>query len=237
MEHSKNKIKWVKWGVVGCFILVQGYLIFIDKHMNMDVNASPNTNPTPHILDERIVSQTFVSKRDHLAQIEVMLGTFGRENDKNVIFELGIPDQRRILRKVFNASEVENNLYHPIKFAPQKDSKGKKYYFALSSPESTLNNSICAWMNTKDIYEDGQYFFNHRIPGGDLVFRTYTLQPVSAVLGKINRNYPGIWGSPVFLILTVIFFMVLEVIILAKLWDLGYQSLSDLLKKKEEARV
>jgi len=237
MERGRNKIRWIKWGVVGCFILVQGYLIFINRHMTMGVNAGPNTNPTVHITGERIIRQTFVAQRNNLAQIQVMLGTFGRENDKDVIFELGIPDKRRILRKVFNAAEVKNNLYHSIRFAPRKNSKGKRYYFALSSPESTLDNSICAWMNTKDIYPEGEYFFNNRPQEGDLVFRTYSLQPVSAVLLKINENYPGIWGSQIFLILTVILFLVLEVVVLVKLFGLGAQSVNDFLNKKEVDRV
>jgi hypothetical protein len=237
MERGKNKIKLIEWGVVACFMLIQVYLVFMNKHLTMDIDAAPNAQPTPHIMGDREIGQTFIAARDNLSRIEVMMGTFGRENDQNVIFKLGIPNKKVILRKVFNASEVKNNLYHAISFSPQKDSKGKRYYFSFSSPDSTLGDSICAWSNPRDIYRRGEYFFNRKTPGGDLVFRTYSFQPVSAILGKINKNYPGIWGSPAVLILTMIFFVVMEVVVLFKLLDLGYQYLSGNLMKKEDARV
>lgn len=229
MERRKNKIRWIKWGVVGCFILVQIYLLFMNRHMTMGINAGPNNKPTPRIMGDREIGQSFVPKRNHLAQIQVLMGTFGRENDKDVIFQLWDiePPKKMILQKVFNASTVKKLRFHSLKFTPQKNSRGKEYYFSLSSPESTPGNSICAWMNTQDIYGDGQYFFNNRTSEGDLVFRTYSLQPVSAVLGKINENYPGIWGSQLFLILTVIFFLVLEVAVLVKLFDIGHQYVSE----------
>jgi len=233
MERGKNKIKLVKWGVVCFFVLFQAYLIFIDKHLTLDINASPNTNPTPHITNERIISQTFTAQRDNLAKIEVMLGTFDRKNDRDVIFELGIPGKRAVLQETFNASDVKNNLYHSIRFSPQKKSKGKTYYFSLSSPESTLRNSICAWMNSRDIYRKGEYFLNGRAQGGDLVFRAYSLQPVSAVLGKLNRKYPGVLGSPVVLILFLALFLIIQIVVLVKLMDLLFQSVGSFMKKSE----
>lgn len=233
MERGKNKIKLVKWGVVCFFILIQVYLIFVNKHLNMDIDASPNTNPTPHISNERIISQTFTAPRDNLSRIEVKMGTFGRENYQNVIFELGIPNKKVILQEVFNASEVKNNLYHSIDFTPQKKSKGKTYYFSLSSPESTLRNSICAWMNSRDIYRKGEYFLNGRAQGGDLVFRAYSLQPVSAVLGKLNRKYPGVLGSRVVLILFLALFLIIQIVVLVKLMDLLFQSVGSFMKKSE----
>ncbi len=237
MESGKNKIRWIKWGLVGCFILAQVYLIFIHRHLTLDINAAPNTNPTPHIMGERVISQTFMAQRDYLSQIEVMLGTFDRENDKDVIFELGRPDEEVILQKVFNASEVKNNLYHSIKFAPQKNSRGKEYYFALHSPESTMDNSICAWMNTQDVYPEGEYFFNSRAPGGDLTFRVYSLQPVSEVLKQINQKYPGLWGNKYFLILTVLFFVAVQLVVLVKLLDILLKYLDEFRAKKEGGRV
>lgn len=225
----------LKGVIVFLFIGLQFYLIFIKKHFTLDIDAYPNTKPTVTIHGERIVGQTFVAERDHLSKIEIMLGTFGRENDGDVIFELGVSKEKAVEQKVFNAAQVKNNRYHSIVFSSQKNSKGKQYYFTLSSPESTPDNSICAWMNTEDIYPDGQYFFNNQPPGGDLVFRTYSLQPVSAVLGKINENYPGIWGSQIFLILTVILFIALEVVILIKLLDLGYQDVNVFFEQKRRS--
>lgn len=207
----------LKGVIVFLFIGLQFCLIFIKKHYTLDIDAYPNTNPTVTIHGERIVGQTFVAERDHLSKIEIMVGTFGRENDGDVIFELGVSKEKAVEKKVFNASQVKNNRYHSIVFSSQKNSRGKQYYFTLSSPESTPDNSICAWMNAGDIYPEGEYFLNDQVRGGDLVFRAYSSQRVSAVLSEMAKNRPGIWGNTYVLMVSVVLFITLQAAVLFKL--------------------
>ena len=227
MKISIGKFKIIKYTTLIIFILFQIYLIFIKKHYALDFEIYPNAVPSPNIFWNNIIGQTFIAERDNLARIDLMLGTHERINDKDVFFELWEIGSKRnlIIKKVFNASTVKNNLYYPIEFKPIKKSRHKKYYFILYSPESTPENSISIWMNEKDIYRFGECYFNHNAQRGDLNFRVYSKRPIYCELGRVVRNYSGILGNKLFLILTIIFFEIIQILFLAKLIDLVYYSL------------
>jgi len=217
-----------KWVVVALFIVMQVWLIFIKKHDALDIDTWPNTQPTPAVAGPYDVGQTFVAERDGIARIDVMVGTYGRTNTKNIIFELsevvGEKEKLFVLNRTvtFSPAGLMNNLFNPIRFAPVEGSRGKRYLFTLRSPESTPEDSICLWMNTLDIYRWGHLFYNNAPAKGDLVFRVYSRRTVGSELGRIVRNYPGIFGSKTFLIIVVIAFEIAQVLMLIYLLNLFF---------------
>jgi hypothetical protein len=213
-----------RFAVLLLFVGMQIFLIFVKKHDALDLDIGPNTHPSRNIFMNERLDQTFIAKKDGLARIDVMLGTHARENDKDVIFELAEllttenKSHRNILTQiVFNASTVKNNLYHSFKFSPIKNSQDKKYSFSFYSPESTYENSIAVWTNIQNIYKPGDYFFNGEFLSKEAVFRVYSQRPIFTELGRIVRNYEGIFGSKLFLILTIIFFEIIQIVFL---WSL-----------------
>ena len=220
-----NPFFFIKAGILFLFILLQIYLIFIKTHHTLDLEVYPNTNPSPNIYAKNTVGQTFIPKRDNISRIEVMLGTHERENDKDIIFSLWAltPERKLLAEKNFNASTVQNNLFNAIDFHPVPVSKNKTHYFQLQSPQSTPENSICVWMNGKDIYKQGAFTYNNKEANGDLIFRVYAKRPIYKELSRITRNYSGIFASYGFLIAAVIFFEVIQILILIKLLEfIGY---------------
>jgi hypothetical protein len=201
------------------------YLIFLRKHDALDIDAYPNSQPTANIHSYHKTGQTFVAKRNNLSRIDVMLGTHDRKNDKNVIFQLWqqIPGNTLITQQEFNASDVKNNLYNPIRFSPIKNSRDMTYYFLLHSPESTPENSICAWMNQNNIYGSGHLMLNDQPHQGDLVFRVYSRRPVYTEIGRIVRNYSGVFGNKYVLILVMVLFVSVQIFVLNKLLDSMYK--------------
>jgi len=227
MRVLRMNFRFIKITLLVLFIFMELYLIFIKKHYALDIDVYPNTHPTPHVYKDNTVGQTFIAQRNNLSRIDMMLGTHDRINDRNVIFELWEMDPKKtpVAQSVFNASSVRNSLFHPIKFRSIKDSKDKKYYFLLHSPDSTFENSISVWMNQRDIYRYGDYLFRNTISRGDLVFRVYSKRPIYTELGRIVRNYSGIFGSKPFLIFAILFFVVIQILFLAKLLDMVYKTI------------
>jgi len=211
----------VKRAFLVLFILFQGYLIFLKKHDTLDIDVTPNTNPSFNVCGEGKFGQTFVAPKNGVARIDVMLGTHGRKNDKDVIFELREiqPDNKLIARTIFNASSVKNNLYHPFVFKPAKNSQRRTYYFLFCSPESTPENSICIWMNNRNIYKKGDFLFNHHPERGDLIFRVYSKRPIFTEFRRIVRNYSGIFGNVAFLLVVIAFFEAVQILMFSKLLD------------------
>jgi hypothetical protein len=225
MSLTMRSMRWnfaaVKFSIIGLFILFQVFLIFIKKHEALDIDSYPNTRPTANIYGYHKIGQTFVAERDNLCRIDLKLGTHGRENNKTVLFQLWQQTPKRTLvdQKEFNASAVKNNLYHPIRFPPVGGSREREFYFFLYSPESTPDDSICAWMNGKNIYDGGHMILNGRPRLGDLVFRVYSRRPVYTEIGRIVRNYSGVFGNKYILILVILLFVCVQVLVLNKLLE------------------
>jgi len=232
IKFKKRPYTFMKIFILIFFIFMQIYLIFIKTHHTLDLEVYPNTDPSPNIYAENIVGQTFIPQRDNISRIEVMLGTYGRENDKDIILSLWAetPGRKLLAEKNFNASTVQNNLFNAIDFHTVPVLKNKKYYFQLQSPQSTPGNSICVWMNGRDIYKHGAFMYNNKEAKGDLVFRVYAKRPIYKELGRITKNTTGIFASLGFLIGAVIFFEVIQIVILIKLLEL----LETFLRKRSE---
>lgn len=210
-----------RW-LIGLFIVWQAGLIFVTKHDALDLDIGPNTQSTENIYQDNRVGQTFIAKRNGLARIDIALGTHGRTNRGTVFFRLWEETpERRLLREVtFNTATVKNNQFYAVRFKPVRRSFGRKYLFVLASAESTYENSICAWMNRRDIYPEGEYYFRQRPQGGDLMFRAYSRQTVAAELGRMVRKYGGALGSPVALAAAALFFIIIATAVFSKLLDL-----------------
>lgn len=222
MSHLKNRFHPIRFVILGLFIALQLFLIFVKKHDALDLDISPNTIPTPRIHRHNQVGQTFIAKRDNFARIDIMLGTHGQTNSGPVTFrlwELGSPRKQKI-NTTFEASEVKNNRYHSLRFKPIRDSQDKAYYFLLTAPNATVENSISAWMNDKNIYREGEYWYQNQKSEGDLVFRVYSKRPIAAELGRIVRNYEGIFGSKAVLIFAIVLFETAQILMLW--WLLGF---------------
>lgn len=221
MYASKISFKVFKFTAVTLFILMQLFLIFLKRHDTLDLDITPNTQPSPNIFSTGQIGQTFIARRNGLARIDIMLGTHGRTNDKDVVFKLQelAPERKLAFTTSFNAASVLNNLYFPVKFRSIRHSRDREYYFTLQSPESTPNNSICVWTNTKNIYRDGQYLFNDLPAEGDVIFRVYSKRPVFTELRRIVKNYPGIFGQTWLLFLAILFFEGIQILVFSKLLD------------------
>ncbi len=208
MHNPWKSPSGVKLALVGLFVLLQAYLIFVKRHDTLDLDIGPNTRPTENIYQENRVGQTFVATTDNVARIDVAMGTYGRKNEAAVFFRLWEekPERRLVRETVFSSAGVKNNLFHPVRFKPVRGSLGKKYYFVFSSAESTYGNSLSIWMNPHDIYPDGEYFFRHEPRDGDLMFRVYSRQTVAGEMGRIVRKQGGLFGSRALLAAAAVLF-------------------------------
>ena len=209
---------------------MQFLLICIKKHDTLDLNIDtfPRTEFSPHIFDATRVGQTFTATKNNLARIDVSFRKLG-QIPTYVQFTLYEMDTERkiILKKRFNTSQILQNKYSSISFKLQQRSLGKKYLFVFYSPDSTFKNSLQAWINNQNLYRDGEYYLNNQAETGDLVFRIYYKRPIITELGRVTRNYTGIFRSTLFLILTIVFFIAVQILVFSKLLDYIYKSIKN----------
>jgi len=121
------------------------------------------------------IGQSFVSPDNGLYRIDLLLATYARENDREVIFRLRrTPEGEDLATIRFNASEVRDNSFYRLDFPPISDSAGESFYFFLESPDSEPGNAITIWGITRNVYDEGRAYRNHRPAGGEVAFRAYT---------------------------------------------------------------
>jgi len=226
-KRLRDPLILVKYSVLFLFLLLQIYLIFVKKHDSLDLDIYPNTTPTQLIFGAQTVGQTFFAESDNLCRVDIMMGTLDRQNDRDLIFSLWELGQKKALVRsvTVNTSRLLNNLYNSFVFKPVRKSKDREFAFILSSPTSWQENSVCAWMNDRNIYRRGTVLLNNAAGRGDLVFRIYSKRPIATELHRIVRNYPGIFGKTWFLILSILLFEAVSFLMLAKLLDLLISSL------------
>jgi len=217
-----NKLFLLKIILLILFLKWQIYLIFIYKHPTLDVEVYPNTNPSPPIIKGVSLGQTFLAKRNGLAKIEVMMGTYGRENNRDIEFSLWeLRPNKKLVRKIIvNARRIRNNLYNEFKFKPISDSQGKMFYFQFSSPDSTKDNAVCCWLNNKNIYSNGQFILNGAQQKADIVFRIYAQRPIIQELRTLVKNNSEIMGNYWALVIGIIFFELIQIV--AFIWLLNW---------------
>jgi len=220
MTTVKKTLDLIKITAAAVFLLFQAWLIFGKSHDTLYLDARPNAVPSPLIQGGTEVGQTFIAPSDGLGRIDVLLGTYARLNNQDIVFRLweGGPGQRLVAKSIFNAADAADNLYRAFIFEPIRKSGGKMYTFVLSSPSSTRNNSLSAWMNAADVYPEGEALLNGLPIPGDLTFRTYAKRSVASELGRLlSHNASKLPGRKVLLIAVILFFEWAQVVFLLRL--------------------
>jgi len=145
------------------------------KRLVMDSRQDESNFDVGEITEGQEVGQTFICRHDHLTRIQVMLATYARENQQEVIFHLkqSPTAEEDIYTERFNASSVLDNVYRSFDFPPIPDSKGKTYYFFFESPDSKKGDAITLWANANDSYKDGALYLNQEKTNNDLRFMTF----------------------------------------------------------------
>ena len=205
--------------LVFLFILMQIYLLGFKRHDTLFLDVYPNDTPGPQVYGPRLVGQTFLVKKNGLARIDLMVGTYGRTIRNDLIFRLSEtkPAKALLVEKAVPGSELRDNLYVSVAFKPLRRSRGKEFKLEVGSPDAAPDNAVSLWMNARDIYREGGPLFNDAPAQGEFVFRAYAKRTILAELGRIVAKYPGILGSPFALVTIVVFFEAVQVYFL---WSL-----------------
>jgi len=142
----------------------------------------------------RHIGQSFVARRDGLHRIDVLVGTYGRRNTRDVILHLkDSPTASHDLAAVrVNACLLPDNHYVRFVFKPQPESRGKSYYFYLESPDSVPGDAITVWAYSDVDLPDAKRYQNGRLCEGQLIFGLFYVDDRVGEVGE--RPLLREWG-------------------------------------------
>ena len=172
------------WEAVGKAGLAQFLLQLValgdqrQKAEHIDINQDLFDGTVGEILPGKTFGQCFVSHQPNLCRVDVLLATYRRVNTCDLTFRLrlGSPDGEEVAAITVNGASIQDNKWHPFRFPPLLESKGRTYYFSLESANAAPGNALTAYLalGPSDV---GTRYENGRPRNGSLAFRTYYLAP------------------------------------------------------------
>jgi glycosyltransferase involved in cell wall biosynthesis len=133
---------------------------------------------------KRRIGQSFVARRPNLHRIDILVGTYGRRNTRDIIFHLqAFPNAPEDLASVIiNASQLDDNSYLEFCFPPQPESG--PLYFYIESPDSIPGDAITALAYSRVDLEDVELRLGRRSSKSQLIFGLYYLDDQWGELGE-----------------------------------------------------
>lgn len=153
---------------------------FSFKVFDMDLRGipqyTPDTPPLPlgEISGQQIIRQEFIAGKNSLSRIDIFFGDYRRKNTKDVFFSLYDNENNLLYKEIFNASIVKDLGNKQFNVGWIHNSKDKRFYFEILSPESIDGNAITVF-TTDSFNPKTKLFYNKNLlKNKQLLFLTYS---------------------------------------------------------------
>ncbi|AGK97871.1 glycosyltransferase [Clostridium pasteurianum] len=184
-DECKNNIKeyreQYKWNIVTkplkdfCKdpIKKQSDIIIKSYSKIADINQIVKDDLVGPIYDFTRVGQKFKCRYPNLTKIQLMVGTYARQNDHKIFFKLyDTLTNGLIIEKKIDASLLVDNSWLDIEFEPILNSEGRQFYFYIKADENASEeNSITVFRST-EVKDKGSMMIDGSPVEGSLTYRT-----------------------------------------------------------------
>lgn len=140
----------------------------VTQHVTVTADTS---EPLFELTSGRSISQTLRPQTDGLSGIELVFGTFARNNSSILDVTLAHTDEPQsplVQRQLLTAELVDNQSHH-LGFPPLDDSAGKEFILTLTSPDGVSGNAVTVYSSPTDVYPGGTLFTDGAPQMGDLL--------------------------------------------------------------------
>lgn len=137
--------------IANLFIYVTtSYAPIADKYRYSTMKLGENLNENfGEITSEVEINQSFVAKYNNLSGLAIFVSTFNRSNTGETTVNI-LDEKRNVLRTVeLENSDLNDNEYTEIKFAPIEGTKNKVLFINVSSGSAVGNNAITMWKDLR----------------------------------------------------------------------------------------
>lgn len=142
------------------------------------INTSKPEMPIGEIVNNVIVTQSFVAEESQLYGISLQLATYARENTSKQKISLINKNTNKVIETwQVNGKNIQDNMYHDfILKSPLENIKGNSFYIKIVSDDAFNGNAITIWSSNNDSYSDGSLYINGVVQQGDLSFKVFALK-------------------------------------------------------------
>lgn len=147
-----------------------------DRYLAIDHHPVPWHAPVGPIHGRREVVQSFISRQDNLAGLDIYLGTYGRTNQGQLTVSLRAEEAgpEPLFQERFEMAGLRDNAPLEIRFEPLAGLQGRRLNLCLAAPESDRNNGVAVWANNHLLpAQGGRLAFGEETKAGAMAFRTW----------------------------------------------------------------
>lgn len=122
------------------------------------------------------VGQTFVAQHNNIYLVKIAMNNPKFSSYKEpLVFQLKeSPQEKNSLVTIpFSSANIGINFALRMQFAPILQSRGKPYYFEISSPQVASNSALEIRRSEQDVYNKGDAYVNQKKTNSDLAFKVY----------------------------------------------------------------
>ncbi len=139
-------------------VVAAGELVPVRQAGERQTSYTANTG---ELTAGNLVGQTFTASRDRLSAVAVMIATYsGRVDTGTVQLQVrkSAANPDTIRTAAAGVEEMGNNQLHRFDFKPIENSKGKKYFFLVTSPGGRAGSAVTVDISTEDPYPLGSAY-------------------------------------------------------------------------------
>jgi hypothetical protein len=195
----------VTFSVLGLFVILQIYLLFIKQSPVLDFPNYKNNNPVQFYEKEeksKKISQSFRTPGP-LVRVDIMLAN-NELKPKGGTLQFSIFKKKQCLYlKNYPANTVEDNQFYRFKIRGKNIPAGE-YLLNLKYVPQDKKERLAVWSFNEDIYPHGNLIINGKRESGDMTFRIYYKSSIWQQRHKI-LSFPPFLGRGTSLTLGFIF--------------------------------
>ncbi len=126
------------------------------------------------IYGEKIIRQVFPVSSDNLCGIELLPGTFARQNTGMLRVAVLNEAKQLLYETKTSISKLADNAWWRFDFPPVADSAGKRFIIEVSSAESQTGDAVTLWKTSRrDAVKDGGLYYSGKRQDGALAFKSF----------------------------------------------------------------
>lgn len=138
-----------------------------------DINQIVKDDLVGPIYDFTRVGQKFKCRYPNLTKIQLMVGTYARQNDHKIYFKLyDTLTNNLIVEKKIDASVLTDNSWLDIDFKPILNSEGRQFYFYIKADENANEENSITLFRSTEVNNKGSMMIDGSPVEGSLTYRT-----------------------------------------------------------------
>nr|WP_307990860.1 hypothetical protein [uncultured Niameybacter sp.] len=161
---NNNHKREIKTLFLASILIIIAYILTLNNSP-IQIQLAETKMVLPEITKNTPVSTTFNSPINNLNKIELIIGTYGRENNSTLQVKLINEEEEKIYDEIISAKDLKDNEAYTLNFKEQKNSKNKNYKLEIVS-DADKGNGITIYYDENldgEIINYGEDIFSGKL--------------------------------------------------------------------------